>query len=184
MLIQADREMFHLNLHKVSDNLRVWWKQHEHDADTIETASGKKVDFSAKSPLRIALKMALAPVAIPALRLMYKTKNAEPRPFDRRNEDMFDYVVDVLLAFIGVLDDGYLYVETDKRGSRYSRYIVSISTHAPITAIDAPTIEEGEPNTQERSGGETLVHSRQDRNGEDLFHQNGHKQETGDSTLA
>ena len=183
MLIQADREMFHLNLHKVSDNLRVWWKQHEHDADTIETASGKKVDFSAKSPLRIALKMALAPVAIPALRLMYKTKNAEPRPFDRRNEDMFDYVVDVLLAFIGVLDDGYLYVETDKRGSRYSRYIVSISTHAPITAIDAPTIEEA-TSEAERSGGETLVHSRQDRNGEDLFHQNGHKQETGDSTLA
>lgn len=179
MLIQADKEVFHLSLKKVSDNLRVWWMLHEHDADTIELAEGRKVDFSRKSAARVALKMAITPIAIPALRMLYKTKGAEPRAFDRKNEDMFDYIVDVLLAFVAVLDDGYLYVETIPGSGSNDRYIQSISSVKPNTtaAIEGPRETENQ-ESEERPGGETLVHSGEDWYGEDVLHQNGHRQET------
>jgi hypothetical protein len=178
MLIQADHQKFHLSLTRVSQNLRAWWKEHEHDADSLEIAEGKKIDFSKKSLARTALKTALAPVAIPCLRMLYATKGAKPRDFDRKNEDMFDYIVDVLLAFIAVLDDGYLYVETIERSGSDDRYIQSISTHAPVAAIDGAREENEEPNPQERARGQALVYRGQDRNGQDVFHQSPDPEET------
>jgi hypothetical protein len=178
VLIQVDQQRFHLSLRKISLNLRSWWKEHEHDADTIEISEGRTIDFSKKSLARTAVKTALTPVAIPCLRMLYATKGAKPREFDRKNEDMFDYIVDVLMGFIAVLDDGYLYVETVGRDGSNDRYCQSISTHEPVYALTAGSTSEQEQESEVGTGRETLVYRGENWNGQDILHENIDTQET------
>ena len=177
MEIQTDEIRYHLNLTRVSQHLKTWWKAHEHDTDVIETADGRKIDFSRKSLARVALKTAITPIVIPCMRMLYATKGAEPREHIK-HEDMLDYAIDCLLGFIAVLDDGELYVETVERDGSYYRHIQSISTHAPIAQLNGRAQEAAREESSVSPRGEALVYRRENRDGENSSDETGDTSET------
>lgn len=177
MKLQIDETLYQLNLTKVSQHLQMWYESHKYESDTLTMGDGRTIDFGRKSVARIALKAALTPVAIPALRMLYALKGAEI-PQHNKREDLIDYCVMTLLGFIALLDEGYLYGETLEGPGHNQRIINSLSTHEP-TAIGSGRSERESTGAEETDnpGGETFLYSRQDGNGEDEISQGDHTEE-------
>lgn len=176
MDIDVDKSTkFKVDLGKISDHLVSWYETNKHLSDTVTMMNGKRIDFSRKSITRLALKAALVPIAIPTLEMLYKIKGAELPPHEK-HADLIDYVVIQLIKFIGLLDKDSLYVETIQGNQDNERLVYAISTAVPaaITSGRDTSGESGEA-AEKRTGGEALLRSGQNGDGEDETYQ-------GDST--
>lgn len=166
-----NRMKYHIDLTKVANHLISWYNENKHLADSVTLDNGRKIDFSKKSITRIALKTALVPIAIPTLKMLYAMKGAE-LPAHEKHADLIDYVVVQMISFLALLDQDSLYVETTEGVANNERYIHAITPNAPIP-IGSRTIERAEKTEEktERSGGETYIRSREDRDGENETYQ-------------
>lgn len=155
----------------------MWYRSHKGEFESLETKDGKTIDFGRKSVGRLALKAALTPIAIPCLSMLYGMKGAEP-PEHVKHEDMIDYFIESLIKFIGVLDDGRLYVESLEGRENDFRTINSISTHgrpAIREGRETGTEEEAEQNIRTR--GPEYLHSGQNGYGQDQVNERDYTQE-------
>lgn len=178
MRIRIDNIFYNLNLTRVAEHLQAWYQTNKHSGDTIYLENGKKVDFSRKSITRLALKTALVPIAIPALKMMYKMKGAEVPPHEK-HEDLIDYLILNMLGAIALFDKDNIYVESIESSERHIRLVESISTKppSPVTKY-IPAIEE----KSSFSGGTALVHSGEDGYGKDETYQRDNMEENSDTT--
>jgi hypothetical protein len=177
MRLQIDETLYHLNLTKVSAHLQAWYNEHKYESDVLQMGEGKTTDFSRGSIPRLALKAALTPVALPAMRMLYALKGAEP-PQHKKHEDLIDYCILALLGFIALLDEGYLYGETLEGAGHNQRIINSLSTHEP-TYIGSGGGERESTGTEAESstGGQTFLHSGQNGYGQDQTGEGDHQEE-------
>ena len=162
MRIQLDNTTYHINLEKVSLHLQAWYRDNRHYGDKVEV-DGKTIDFSRKSVARIALKTALVPIAIPALRMLYKIKGAE-LPSHEKHEDLIDYCVERMLGIIGLFEKDSIYVESIETTECDVRLIDAISTSLPKRIARTGVEKEAKESS---SRGEALLRGGEDGNGQD-----------------
>lgn len=183
MKITVDEILLTLDLQKASEYLKEWYKNHKQEFNTLTLPDGRSVDFGPKSVLRLGLKTAMLPVIVPVVRMLYMTKGAEPRKKEK-HEDLIDWFVEQLICFVAVMDKDAVYVETLEGSSSYSRTVNSVSTHVPNYITTTVLREAEESKDTFGPGRETLVHSRENGDGQDQASEGDNTQEDFDTTVS
>lgn len=180
MKIYLDDSIISFDIKKATDKFQDWYKKNKQYGYTIETEKGS-IDFSPKSIARITLKMAMAPIVPPMLRMMYKLKHAEPRKHEK-HEDLLDYFVLTSIAFFGLFNEDAFYVKTAERAESNERFVVSVATLVPATGIEGATTEK--EIEAGGTGGEAHVRRGQDGHGQDEIDKGDYQEENADTALA
>ena len=162
MKVTLDGIQYDLDLSKPIELYRLMWRQLS--TGGIKTADGSTFVFNKDSLLRTALKTVMTPVVIPAIKRLYQKKGIELEP-PVKHSDLLDYAVNKMLDYMTTVQgDVHAYL-TSQANENSGRTIVGFSTIASTnadSAIQQPTTP-GTENTRRKA----LVHSGQDRNGED-----------------
>lgn len=178
MRFYIDDKCISMDVGKVSERLQNWYKVNKHYGYSIETEKGK-IDFSPKSVARIALKVAMTPIAIPMLKMIYKIRNKEPRKHEK-HEDLLDYIVLASIDFLSLFNEDVVYVKTIESSDSNERTVSSIFAIVPGNTIDETPqkeIEEG------GSGGSPYVRGGEDGDGKNEIDKGDYQQENRSTAL-
>ena len=179
MRLYIDETCLNMDIARASKRVQDWYKANKHYGYTLETEKGK-IDFSPKSVARIALKVAMTPIAVPALKMIYKMRNKEPRRHEK-HEDLLDYFVLTMIEFISLFDEDILYVKTVERPDSNERTVVSLIAIVPGQTIEGTTTKEIEASD---SRGSSYVRGGENGHGENETNQGDNQQESAGTALA
>lgn len=179
MRIYIDDKCISMDVEKISERLQNWYKANKQYGYTIDTEKGK-IDFSPKSVARIALKMAMMPIAIPMLKMIYKIRNKEPRKHEK-HEDLLDYFVLVSMGFLALFNEDAIYVKTIESPGSDERTVSSLSAVVPGNTIEGATQKEIEEGGSRRTA---YVRGGEDGYGEDEIDKGDYQQEDRSTALA
>src|SRR6266571_1278563 len=109
MHLNIDGQEYHINLHKVTDDIRLIYENHV--IKGIPFPNGYKITFEKKSIPVLALKQVLTMMVIPMLVDLYKLKGYEIER-KKKHEDALDYFIRNALTFIGLIEHEHRYLVT------------------------------------------------------------------------
>ncbi len=128
MRIQLDYTTYHIDLEKVMLHIKSWYIVNNEKMSVMQLNNGKTIDMGKKSLLRIGLKTALIPIAIPMLKQLYKSRGYS-MPEHKKHSDLIDYIAFCLLDFITLIEkDVNLYAISIPLDKSSDRCIKTLST--------------------------------------------------------
>src|SRR5260221_4460745 len=128
MKVQIDYQMYHVDLGKVMMHIKSLYIANNEKMSVMELADGRTIDMGKKSLLRLGLKTALVPFAIPMLKHLYKSRGYD-LPEHKKHSDLIDYIAFCLLDFISLIEkDVNLYAISVPVNESNDRSIKALST--------------------------------------------------------
>jgi len=176
--IVLDGKVYNVSLSNIAKHLSAWYDTNKYLLDSVQLENGRKLDFSKKSILRIGLNTALVPIAIPALKMVYKIKGSE-LPARKKHEDFIDYFMISSFNALRLYDREILHAESIESIEGDSRDIHTVLTNVQAIARDGNS-PHSSSKTEEDIGarGKTLLCSGENGYGEDETNQGDDREES------
>jgi hypothetical protein len=129
MNILCDNKGYILDVQKIAVYIKNWYqKMDKTDNGVITLKNGKTIQIGKKSLLRTGMKQLIGTFLVPIMKDLYESNNLKAPVYERHTDVIYYFLCGMIDFFALVIQNGNLYVETDKSDIENVYSIRSVST--------------------------------------------------------